>query len=158
MAIASSRFLCYNGREVSVMEYSFAPLYVRVITFLLLGLVLSVILFLWTKKHKITLRIILQIVTASLFLACSCSTIFSLVYPQVKTVTCTFVKTERSADQINLFSQDSEWLCEGESLWIELDTLTKDRVFQGFQEMESGKIYVVTYEERENLILGIREN
>ena len=140
------------------MDYSLAPLYVRVITFLLLGLMLSVILFLWTKKRKVALRVILQIVSASVFLACSCSTICSLVCPQVKTVTGTFVKMERSADQINLFSTDCEWMCEGESLWIELDVLTKDRVFQGFREMESGKTYAVTYEERQNLILGIREN
>ncbi len=139
------------------MDYSFAPLYVRIVFFLLLGLIISVILFLWTKNSKFSFRIIVQIASACVFFACSFSTIYSLANPQLKTITCTVVSCERSAGQINLFSMDYELSCEDELLWVEFDTLTKNKTLLGFQKMESGKAYIVTYEVRENLILGVRE-
>ena len=139
------------------MTYTFAPLLVRIVFYFLLGIILAVILFLWTKKHKSSLRITALVVIASVFLVCSFSTVYSMVNPRLKTITCTYVDYYKSADQINPFSRDCEWLYEGERLWIELDTITLNAVLQEVQELEKGHTYTIVYEERENLILGVRE-
>lgn len=140
------------------MAYSFAPLLVRILSYLLLGTALAVVLFLWTKKHTMSLRITISIVVFSVFLVYSFSSIYSLINPQVKTIMCTYVDFQSSADQINPLSVECELLCEGETVYLELDTLTQQMVLHGIEELEKGKAYIFTYEERENLILGIQES
>ncbi len=139
------------------MEYSFAPLYVRIVFWLLLGIITATVLFLWMKKQNKKVRIMISVMCILIFLAISCSTFYSIVNPQIKTITCTYVDAKSSADQLDPFSMDYEFLYNGENLWIELDALTRNKVLRNFEEIEKGKTYVVTYEVRENIILGIQE-
>lgn len=140
------------------MEYTFAPMIVRIVFFLLLGIVMSVIGFVWSKKAKKSARILISVLAFCVGFGIACPTIYSLLNPQVKTITCTFVDYSKSGDNINPFSWDCELRCDGKPMWIELDALTRNRVLGDIDELESGKMYVVTYESREDLILGIRES
>ena len=139
------------------MEYSFAPLYVRIAFFVLLGVAMSVVGWLWSKKQKKQMRILICVITVLLGFVMAIPSIFALINPQIKTITCTFSDYEKGADQLNPFSVDCEVVFEGKSLWIELDTITQNTVFQDFGELEQGKTYTFVYEERQNLILGIYE-
>ena len=137
------------------MDYSFAPLYVRIGFLILIGVLLAVVLFFWSKKQKRVTRICLCVAVVALGFVMSISSMGALIKPQIKTITCTFVGYSRDSDQLNPFSVDGEFLCDGESIWIELDTLTKGKILGDIDELESGKTYVVTYEVKENLILGV---
>ena len=139
------------------MEYSLAPLYVRVVFLVLLGVVLAVVLFLGSKKQKKVTRVWLCVAAVLLGLILSIPSAVALIKPQIKTITCTFVGYSRSADTLNPFSMDGEFLCDGESVWIELDALTQSKVLGDIGELEDGKTYVVTYEVNENLILDVDE-
>ena len=138
------------------MDFSLAPLIVRVVSLVLLGVVLAVVLFFCSKKQKKATRILMCVAAVSVGFVMSISSIFALIQPQIKTITCTFMGYSRAGDTLNPFSMDGEFLCDGISVWIELDTLTKSKVLGNIKELESGKTYVVTYEVRENLILGVQ--
>lgn len=138
------------------MVYSLAPLYVRVVFLVLLGLILAVVLFLCCKRQKTVVRITMSGIAVLLGFVMSISSLLALLKPQVKTISCTFMGYSDSADTLNPFSMDGEFLCDGISVWIELDSLTKSKVLGNIKELESGKTYVVTYEVRENLILGVQ--
>lgn len=140
------------------MDYFFAPLYVRIGFLILIGVLLAVVLFFWSKKQKRVTRICLCVAAVALGFVMSISSFFALIKPQIKTITCTFLGYSKSADTLNPFSIDGEFQCDGESIWIELDTLTQRKVLGDIDELESGKTYVVTYEVKENLILGVEEH
>ena len=140
------------------MEYSFAPLYVRMVFWFLLGAAVAGIVYVWTKKQKRIVRVVASLIPLLIFTVIACSTLYSLLSPNVQTVTCVFVEEHRSGDPINPFSNDCEWRCDGKTMWIELDAFTRNKVFGDMDELESGKTYIVTYEVRENLILDIKEN
>ena len=140
------------------MDYSFAPLYVRIVFLFLLGAVTAGVVYVWTKKRKRMVRLVASLIPLLIFTVIACSTIYSLLNPNVQTVTCIFVEEQRSGDLINPFSNDCELQCDGKTIWIELDTLTRNKVLGNINELEIGKAYIVTYEVRENLILGIKEN
>lgn len=140
------------------MEYSLAPLYVRIVFWFLLGAAVAGVVYVWTKKQKQMIRLLVSLIPLFIFAVIACSTLYSSLHPNVQTVTCIFVEEHRSGNQINPFSNDCEWRCDGKTMWIELDTLTRNKVLGDIDELESGKTYVVIYEVRENLILGIKEN
>ncbi len=140
------------------MDYSFAPLYVRIAFWFLLGVVTVGVVYVWTKKQKRIIRLVASLIPLFIFTIIACSTIYSLLNPNVQTVTCVFVEKQRSSDQINPFSEDCGLLCDGKTMWIEMDVLTRNKVLGDIDELEIGKAYIVTYEVRENLILGIKEN
>ncbi|MBR6563901.1 MAG: hypothetical protein IKK71_00460 [Clostridia bacterium] len=138
------------------MDYTFAPLYVRIIYLILLGIVCSVIIYILTNKENKFLKIIHPtIIIVGFAIACSII-IYHLINPQIKTITCTYQTNERSGN-LNPFSSDCVFLHNGEKLYIELDALTRKMVVENNMELKEGSTYTVTYEERENLILGIKK-
>lgn len=137
------------------MGYSLAPLCVRVAFLMLLGAVLAVVVFFGSKKQKKATRICLCIAAVLLGLILSVPSAVAFIKPQIKMITCTFVGYSKSSDTLNPFSMDGEFLCDGASVWIEMDILTKSKILGDIGEMENGKTYVVTYEVNENLILGV---
>lgn len=145
------------GQEMIGMEYSLAPLIVRVVFLALIGVVLAVVLFFCSKKQKKATRIFMCVAAASLGFVMSISSIFALIKPQIKTITCTFMGYSRAGDTLNPFSIDGEFLCDGTRVWIELDTVTQSKVLGDVGELEVGETYVVTYEVNEKLILGVDE-
>lgn len=138
------------------MDYTFAPLYVRIIYLILLGIICSVIIYILTNKENKFLKIIHPtIIIVGFAIACSII-IYHLINPQIKTITCTYQTNERSGN-LNPFSSDCVFLHNGEKLYIELDALTRKMVVENNMELQEGSTYTVTYEERENLILGIKK-
>ena len=138
------------------MEYTLAPLNVRIVFYILLGVVGAIVLFFLTKKQNKVIRIFIPAIAFMILFAFSCSTVYSALHPDIKTITCTFVKEERTMN-INPFSCDCVFLCNGENLRIELDALTRNKVIQHSEELKKGSVYIVSYEARENLVLGIKE-
>lgn len=139
------------------MDYSLAPLIVRVVSLVLLGVALAAVLFFCSKKQKKAPRILMCVAAVSLGFVMSISSIFALIQPQIKTITCTFMGYSRAGDTLNPFSVDGEFLCDGTRVWIELDTVTKSKVLGDVGELEVGETYVVSYEVKEKLILGVDE-
>lgn len=139
------------------MDYSLVPLIVRVVSLVLLGVVLAVVLFFCSKKQKKATRILMCVAAVSLGFVMSISSIFALIQPQIKIITCTFMGYSRAGDTLNPFSMDGEFLCDGTRVWIELDTVTQSKVLGDVGELEVGETYVVTYEVNEKLILGVDE-
>lgn len=137
------------------MEYSLAPLIVRVVSLVLIGVVLAVVLFFCSKKQKKATRIFMCVAAVFLGFVMSTSSIFALIKPQVKTITCTFVGYSKAGDALNPFGMDGEFLCDGTKVWVELDTLTQSKVLGDVGELEVGDTYVVTYEVNEKLVLAV---
>ncbi len=138
------------------VDYSLAPLYVRAIFLITLGVIGAVVLFFILKKIKLSIRVLASVATALVFLLFSSSTLYSILNPEIKTFTGTFLKAERSA-QINPFSSDYVFENAGEKFFIEFDVLTRRHTQSISQEVEKGKTYTVTFEERENIILKLEE-
>lgn len=138
------------------VDYSLAPLWARIIFFIALGIIGSVVVFLTLKKSKRWVRVSVSVALVSVFLIFSGSTLYSILNPKVKTVIARFLREERSG-QINAFSVDYVFEKAGEKIYIEFDVFTRKHTQNIPQEIEEGKTYTVTFEERENIILKLEE-
>ena len=139
------------------MAYSLWPLYMRVAFSFLISVVLSLIIIKCsTKRSEMIRKLIL-----AFWIIISCLTIVSsidsVINPQIETVMGVFVEEQWYRVRTYPFRRRCELLCDDETVYLELDALTKSAVLLDLDKLEKGKVYIFTYEERENLILGVKE-
>ena len=133
--------------------YNFVALWVRLIEIILLTVILTtIVLFLGRKKFQKWEKIVCLCMAVFLLVLGGGSTLKSLVVPDVKTIVGTY-NSELSVKGLSLFQFEYCFVCENETIYLDLDAISGNIIFDG--DFVNEEEYTISYETESNLIVAI---
>ena len=126
--------------------FNLVALWVRLIEiFFLIVIVTAIVLFFGRKQFKKWEKIVTICLAVFMLVLGGGFTFKSLVAPDVKTITGIFEREMRANQRVSLFEWQYCFVSENEKVYLELDSISKNIIFD--EEFVKGQEYIVSYEE-----------